>query len=450
MIKIKRILCMVIYISIFGTIAFGFDGVVNYEEFDIKSNIEKTYGINIIIPKDNECSNFTDSILMLEKSIKKFPDNMIKEITDYYSNNGITTNIILVKTENIKDLFSVSVNDEKTVNIYIKALKSSLNVESSFTSEDVIVHEIGHFISDYMFKVYDMTKIELEFDKLNVGYEYGTWGDGYCKVYVNKHSATSFKDEVADLIWYAESHPSILRNINNGEFSIIHEKLSLLADAFNEAFYSVSENTKLWLNAVPQYPKIWAKDIIADMKNTSLIPKEFDGLYDAYITREDFYKLILNMLHQKNGGENLNNYFHVMDYEEHVALDPVNGEIFVDDGMNYSSYYNLLFNNNNILHQAYNMGILNSDSFKEPEGHMTRLEISKIMVYIGNELDMNFSDYKIINYNDIELVDDNEKPYIYIAADKGVLKGDGQNFKPFDYCTYQEAYIILMRFYNLI
>lgn len=449
MINIKRILSLVICISMFSTIALGFDGVVE-TEVDIKSNIEKIYGINIIMQKDSDYKNFIDSISMLESSIKKFPENMIKEITDYYLNNGITTNVILDKTENIKDLFSVSVNDEKTVNIYIRTLKSSLYADSSFASEDTIVHEIGHFISDYMFKTYDMDKLKDEFDKLNAGYPYGTWGEGYCKVYVNKHSAISFKDEVADLIWYAESHPLNLRNANNGEEAIVHEKISLLSGAFNEAFNSIQENTKLWLNAIPQSPQPWAKNIISDMKDASLIPEEFEGLYDAYITKEDFYKLILNMLHQKIGEENLNNYFHVMDYEEHVALDPVNGEIFVDNGMNYSSYYNLLCNNKTILHQAYNMGILNSESFKEPEGYMTRLEISKVLVYIGNELGMNFSDYKITDYNDIEFVDENEKSYIYIVAHKGVLKGDGLNFKPFDYCTYQEAYIILMRFYNLI
>lgn len=450
MINIKKILCLVISISMFGTLAFGFSSDGKSTETDIKNNIEKTYGINIILPEKGDSKYFNDSILMLEKNIKKFPDNIIKEITDYYLSNGITTNVILDKTENIKDLFSVSVNDENSVNIYIKTLKSSLYTESSFASEEAIVHQIGHFISDYMFKTNNFDKLKVEFDKLNVGYEYDAWGEGYCKVFVNKHSAASFEDEVADLIWYAESHPSILRNINDGDRAIIHEKLSLLADVFNEVFDSISENTKLWLNAIPQNSQSWAKDTIAEMKNSSLISDEFDGLYDAYITREDFYKLILNMLNQKIGQDNLNTYFNLMDYEEHVALDPVNGEIFVDDGMNYSSYYNLLCNNNEILNQAYRMGILNSESSKETEGYMTRLEIAKILVYIGNELGMDISDYEITNYDDIDNVSENEKPYIYIAAGKGFLKGDGLNFKPFDYCTYQEAYIILMRFYNLI
>ena len=450
MIKIKRILCFVICIGILGTQAFGFSHTTDYKDINIKNNLEKTYGINIIVPENSDYKYFIDCMLMLEKSIKKFPDNLIKEITDYYSGNGIETNVILDKTENIKDLFLVSENDGSTVNIYIKTLESSLYSESFFVSEEAMIHELAHFISDYMFKIYNFDKIKKEFDKLNVNYSYGTWGEGYCKVFVNKHSATSFKDEVADIIWYAEAHPSVIRNVNGGNTEIIHKKLSMVAEAFNEAFYSVSEDTRLWLDAIPQDPQTWAKDIIAEMRNASLIPEEFDGLYDAYISREDFYKLVLNMLHKKIGEDNLNDYFHIMDYEEHVALDPVNGEIFVDDGINYISYYNLLCNNNDILYRAHNMGILNSELFKEPDGYMTRLEIAKVLVYIGNELGMNFSDYEVIDYNDLEKVAENEKPYIYIAAGKGFLKGDSLSFKPFDYCTYQEAYIILMRFYNLI
>ena len=449
MIKIKRIICFVICIGILGTHAFGFSHTMD-KDTNIKSNLEKTYGINIIIPENSDYKHYIDCMLVLEKSIKRFPDGLIKEIVDYYSNNGIETNVILNKTENIKDLFLITENNRNPVNIYIKTLESSLHPEAYFVSEEAMIHELGNFISDYMLKTYNFDKIKDEFDKLNSGYSYGTWGEGYCNVFVNKHSATSFEDEVADIIWYAEAHPSVIRNINGGSTAIIHKKISLIAEAFNETFNSITEDTRLWMDAIPQNPQAWAKDTVAELRFESLIPKEFDGLYNAYIRREDFYKLILNMLHKKIGEDNLNEFFHIADYEEHIALDPVNGEIVVDDVMNYTYYYNLLCNNNDILYQAYNMGIINSESFKEPDGYMTRLEIAKVLVYVGNELGMNLSDYEIIDYDDIDNVTENEKTYIYMSAGKGFLKGDGLSFKPFDYCTYQEAYIILLRFYKLI
>jgi hypothetical protein len=212
--------------------------------------------------------------------------------------------------------------------------------------------------------------------------------------------------------------------------------------------YPKTENTKLWLDAIPQAPQDWAKDTITEMKNQSLIPEEFNGLYEAYIKRGDFYKLVLNMLYIKVGEDELNKYFNLTDYEEHVALDPLKGEVYVADGMNYTSYYNFLANSSNALYEAYQMGILNTDSFYEPDEYMTRLEIAKLLAYISNELGMNISEFKTVNFNDIGQVAEDEKPYIYIAADKGFIKGDGLNFKPFDYCTYQEAYLILNRFYN--
>ncbi|HOT22349.1 MAG TPA: hypothetical protein PLD67_07225 [Sedimentibacter sp.] len=120
MIKIKKIICLVICISMLGTQAFGFSQA--YNEFDIKKSIENTYGINIIIPEGVDYSEFIDCMSILERSIKKFPDNIIKEITDYYLSKGIATNVILDKTEIIKELFTLSIIDESSVNIYIKTL----------------------------------------------------------------------------------------------------------------------------------------------------------------------------------------------------------------------------------------------------------------------------------------------------------------------------------------
>ncbi len=74
----------------------------------------------------------------------------------------------------------------------------------------------------------------------------------------------------------------------------------------------------------------------------------------------------------------------------------------------------------------------------------------KLLSYIGNELGMDISDYEAVDYDDISEVKDSDKPFIYFAASKGLLRGDGTNIKPYDYCTYQETYLMLMKFYNLL
>ncbi len=435
--KLTRILGLIICIAMMGTQVFAISNESNTR--DVKSDLEKDYGISIILPEESDCGDFSECLTTLEKCIKRFPAGMIKEITDFYLQKGIAVNVIFDKTEIIRDLFSQSPEDENSVNIYIKTLESSLYSGPCYASEQAVMHVLSQFVCNYILDNHDSSKLRGEFNRLNAGYEYGSWDDDYEKVYINKHSATNFQEEIADLIWYAEVNPSFVRSLDKDTGAAIHEKIKLLAKEFDVIFDSITENTKLWLDAIPQAPQAWARDIIAQMKANLLIPDEFDGLYEAYIKREDFYELILNMIGK---------YYDLGACEEYVALDPLKGEIYVSDGITYTNYYDYLTKSSDTLYQAMQIGILNTDSINESQDYMTRLEIAKTLVYIGNELGMDISDYKILAYDDIVDVSENDKPYIYIAASKGLLKGDGRNFKPYDYCTYQEAYVILYRLYK--
>jgi len=330
-------------------------------------------------------------------------------------------------------------------------LQSSLYSDACIASEESLVHELGHFVSDYLYKVYGYEKLKADFENFNKGYEYGLWGDGYGNVFINKHSAMSFIDEVADLIWYTEVHPEMLRNISGGETEIIHEKVGFLADVFDQCFISITEDSRLWMEAVPQKPDDWAVESICAMKSASLIPEKFEGMYDAYITRENFYTVVLNIIEKKLGKEAFNKSFNIAVQEEHVILDPVRGEILIDDGMSHMFTGVLLCSNKVIMYEAYQMGLINREGMElPPEGYMTRLETSKLFTYIANELGMDISDYDVVYYNDISNVKDSEKPFIYFASCTGIMKGYGNSFKPYDYCTYQEAYIMFMRLYNIL
>ena len=69
------------------------------------------------------------------------------------------------------------------------------------------------------------------------------------------------------------------------------------------------------------------------------------------------------MLNVKIGQDNLGNYFNGIDYEEHVVIDPLRGEAYIADGIKYKSYKKLLCSDDEILQQAYGMGIINSELF---------------------------------------------------------------------------------------
>ena len=100
--------------------------------------------------------------------------------------------------------------------------------------------------------------------------------------------------------------------------------------------------------------------------------------------------------------------------------------------------------------EAYQICFMDDENRINFDEYITRLEMAKVLFYLGNELGMDISDYKDVEYDDISDVDESEKQIIYFSASKGLLKGDGTSFKPNNYCTYQETYMMLMRFYNLL
>lgn len=448
--NVRKILCIALMFCFIGNNVYGYANEVMSEE-DFKSNLEETYGINILIPANERYEDYTDCLLILDRGLKRFPKGVVKEITDYYNKNGIATNVNLGKAEEISDLFSEYTLNEKTAEIYIFTLHSNIYNESCSAVEFAFGHEIGHYISDYMFKVYGYDKIKNEFEKLNAGNAYGNWGDGYETVFVNKHSAKSLRDDVADIIWHVEVHPDVIRNINSGNHTIIHNKIEYLSSVVDQVFSSVTKESRLWEEALPQKPDEWALDEIKAMKEASLLPEEFYGIYNSNITKEDFYTLALNVIENKLGKDNFMRSFDLSNRDNHVTIDPVKGEIYVDnsprtlntDTQDYSDKQKR-------LSEAYEIGLIDEGWLSGSMEYITRLEIARLFNYIGNELGMDISDYRVASFEDISKVSNSDKQFIYFVTSSGLLKGDGTSFKPYSYCTYQEAYIILMRLYDLL
>ncbi len=419
--KIKMILIISLLICFLNIQAFGATTeIVNTDK--LINDLESTYGINIIINDKDEDINY-NSLVVIGKGLSGFPNGLIKEITDYYTKNGISTNIIISKTEKISDLFSEYIMDENSANIYINILHNNLYRNSCGASEEGFVHEISHFISDYIFKIYGYDKLKSEFEALNSGYIYGTWEKGYENTFINKHSATCFKEEVADLIWFTEVYPDKIRNINNGNFTTIHKKIELLSNIVEQSFSSISKETKLWYEALPQKPDEWAKETIEKMRIASLIPAEFEGMYNSNITKKHFYDLTFSIIEKKIGKEKFADIFGLVENEEHISLDPLKGEVFVNFNFSYDE---------------------NEDNY------ITRLEVAQFFSYVSNKLNKDISNYKIVEFDDISNVNDSEKIFIYYVSSNGLLKGNGISFKPFKNCTYQESYLMLMRLYNFL
>lgn len=421
MMKIKIVLIISLLICFFSIQAYGAtEEPVNADK--LVDALESTYGIKVTIQDKDGNINYNDCLIVLDKGLSRFPDGLIKEITDYYAKKEISTNIIVNKTEKISDLFSEYVMSDSSANIYINTLQNNLYRNSCVASEEGFIYEAGHFISDYIFEIYGYDKLKSEFEKLNSGYNYGTWAEGYENIFLNKHAASSFKEEVANLIWYTEIHPDKLRNINDGNFTIIHKKIELLSDAAEQSFLSVTKETNLWNEALPQKPDEWARETIEKMETSSLIPEEYEGIYRSYITKKDFYNLTFSIIEKKIGKESFSNTFGIVEKEEYTSLDPLKGEAYV------------------------NIDVYDADE----DNYITRLEIAKFFGYVSNKLNKDISDYKIVEFDDISSVSESEKLFIYYVSSNGLLKGNGTSFKPFKNCTYQESYLMLMRLYNFL
>jgi len=193
--------------------AYGLINEIQPADTELKYNLEKEYGINIVFPENIE---YMDWLYLIESSFGHFPNGVIKEITDNYLKNGIKTNIIFNKSENnsIERPIQYLMTDLEA-NIYINVMTNNYYGETNTYFLESFIHELSHFVSDYIFTTYGYDKINLEFVKLNEQYKYGSWNDDYNKVFVSRHSSISLYDDVSDIIWYAETHPDKIRNISS-------------------------------------------------------------------------------------------------------------------------------------------------------------------------------------------------------------------------------------------
>lgn len=453
---IRKIICMTIIISLATSFvhAFSFtNGIVRPTVFEIQKNIEEKYGLNIILPQNSDkYINIEECMTVIESSLNRFPDGVIKEITDSYRNKDIKTNIIINKSENnLIDSSATYRRTNSSANITINILSNNFYGTSDVVSQDGIILEISHFICDYLFDVYGYENLELDFNKLNSGYEYGAWDVGYDKVYINQSSATNLSEDISNLIWYAENYPEKILNVSSGKIEIIHNKVEFLANVMDICFESITSKTKLWLDSIPSSPDSWAESDINKMFEIGLIPKDFLGMYESYISREDFCVLALNLVKLKIGEDKFYQHFEISKPQKSLVINPVNGEIIIDDVISDVFYDISLCENKEDIYEAYKIGLISyfeGNKF-DPEAQITRLEAAKILTAVCEKFGIEITEYDVSNFEDMSDLNELDKPYIYFAVSKGILRGYGNEIMLNEHCTYQEAFIMLNRVYGL-
>ena len=75
MIRIIKVLCISLMFCFIGTTAYGFTHE-QLNEDKLKENLEKEYGINIVIHNNEDNINYIDSLTVLDRGLKRFPAGM--------------------------------------------------------------------------------------------------------------------------------------------------------------------------------------------------------------------------------------------------------------------------------------------------------------------------------------------------------------------------------------
>lgn len=97
---------------------------------------------------------------------------------------------------------------------------------------------------------------------------------------------------------------------------------------------------------------------------------------------------------------------------------------------------------------AYQKGILTYDELKKfnPNEKAKRYEIAKYLVRaLGFEKQAQENIDKVLNYKDWDKIPKNVRGYMYVAVQKGLIKGDGKKLKPNDPVKRVEMAVLLER-----
>jgi hypothetical protein len=356
--KVKKIICIALIFLMSMQNAYGFSDIKFPDESEIRESIESEYGIKIIINGYEQNRNVIEWLKIIDYSLEKFPEGVIREITDSNLNEGISTSIIFNRESNLMKIPVQYIKTDSSADIYINILYSGVYGEISSAYVELFMHEVSSMIGGYLLESYGHDNIKEEFEELNGEYRYGTWGDGYSKVFAGSHSAASVEDDLTDLIMTAELYPDKLNDVNDGSREIIHGKIELVSEIFDETFNSVTEKTKLYLETVPNEPDEWAKDEIYSMIESGLIPENMKLNYNSCITREDFAVLLKNAIKNKLGEENFYEYFKIEKPEANFILDPLNGEALIEDGLPYLYYDMHFIENKEDICDIYRIGLV--------------------------------------------------------------------------------------------
>ena len=177
----------------------------------------------------------------------------------------------------------------------------------------------------------------------------------------------------------------------------------------------------------------WGITPVKEAAANNLLPYEFTDKYSNNITREQFCKLLANLMCV------VGNYASIEDYME-------------DKGIIYfANYFADCQNRDNSINALHALGIVSgkSDSRFDPDGLLTREEAAAMLCRVAEKY-MYIQTYGNLNFTDANSVSPWAKYYVIWANESSIMNGSESKFMPKNNYTVLEAIITVNRLYKVL
>lgn len=411
-----------------------------------KKALERKYGITIQV--DNGFLGKEYPYELLEQTYSKFPEGLIKEITDFYKKKGINTVVrFQYKQTSLGGTFELG---KKTA--YISYYPNPLGFNFG---EWTVAHEMGHYVHKYLETKYGSDKLRKEWTQFNQKYSYtgDNWrnpkGD-YLKIFATNYGTKSYSEDFASVIEVLGGNSTALRNrLINEPNTPFSKKISYLNSLLVSQTKSVNSAANLWEKSLPQTLEPWAETDYKMALSKNLIPQteQFNGLFKSSITRNDFCDLIANLIEVETGktlseftkSKGKKNNWYSYGSISHDGVETVETNYPFADTSNYNIF------------DLNALGVINGKGKKQfaPDDQLTREQAAVILYNVATILGKN-TDSQTANFADLNKINTSARPGVNFVATKKIMGGVGHNhFAPKAEYTYIQSYITLLRLSNL-
>lgn len=301
--KIRLSVCLLVVIFaaqvLLPLASFGASTTMTAQEKAQKAQLEKLYGITIDIEEGFMGYSLLNDIESCYR--KGLPQNLFKEMTDYYKTKGIK---VVIRLRYELDKYEAGTFQPGKSIFYINIYPNGYSIQYN-----VLAHETGHFLNRYIDDKYSADKFNKAWISLNGkayyrGKDEGSTAPKYdiSEYFVSDYSRNNLEEDFAEIVM-ALSNKNIMRSIlyesPNGP---IAQKVNLLTNVLEKISPAFKGDKIKWGPAIPEKLSEYYKEDFMAAQKIGIIPEGgYKGLFTSEIPRSEVVSLTKNLLRIGSG-----------------------------------------------------------------------------------------------------------------------------------------------------